>query len=151
MIASRFRPEAQYGCVRCQTRHFSCHPLFQAHLWHQSRHGISVMLHEHPRPLAVADQPGPGGPRTADAGMPADDRLVRDLLQLVFHAPEVRSGWKDRLSDWIVDLAGEGRRLTASALVERLSMHHPEVLRRLAVHPLVREGLRELLTRTAAR
>ncbi len=87
--------------------------------------------------------------RTTSRGR--EQRLLRDLLQLLFHTPDIRTVWKDRLSDWIVDLTGGGQGLTASALVQPLARYHPEVLRRLAVHPLVKEGLRELVTRAAAR
>lgn len=30
-----------YGCMRCQKRHYSGEPLFDAHLAHQSKHGFA--------------------------------------------------------------------------------------------------------------
>lgn len=33
-----------YGCVKCQTRHTEGEPLYSAHLFHQSKHGIDMRL-----------------------------------------------------------------------------------------------------------
>ncbi len=33
-----------YGCVKCRTRHFENENLFNGHLIHQSKHGISFDL-----------------------------------------------------------------------------------------------------------
>jgi hypothetical protein len=30
-----------YGCVRCQQRHYTGQPIYQQHILHQSKHGIS--------------------------------------------------------------------------------------------------------------
>ena len=42
-----------YGCVKCQKRHYEDQDIYQEHIWHQSKHGLTWMTMEQRMEIAA--------------------------------------------------------------------------------------------------
>jgi hypothetical protein len=59
------------------------------------------------------------------------ETLAQRMLDLIFKDPTVRRTSKDALADWILDTQSRSRPLEASALIDFLASHQPDLFARL--------------------
>ena len=71
--------------------------------------------------------------------------LTRQLLELIYHDPEVRRTYKDSLTDWILDTQSRTAPLSASSLLEYLAVHQSEVFHRLKSNVRITDEIAQVL------
>jgi len=74
-----------------------------------------------------------------------DNPLAQRLLDIIYHDPDGRRGYKESLTDWILDTQPRTAPLDAAALVQYLAAHQPELLKRLKINVRIKEELARAL------
>ena len=78
-----------------------------------------------------------------------NDLLSQDILDIIFQDPQVRRLHKETLADWILDTQPHTAPLDATALLEYLAAHQPDLLNRLKINVRIKEDLARALESNA--
>jgi hypothetical protein len=76
---------------------------------------------------------------------PVDDPLAQRILDIIFQDPQVRRLYKESLADWILDTQPRSAPLDATALLQYLAAHQPDLLDRLKINMRLKEDLARVL------
>jgi hypothetical protein len=79
---------------------------------------------------------------------PVDEPLAQRILDIIFHDPQVRRLYKESLADWILDTQPRTAPLDATALLQYLAAHQPDLLNRLKINMRLKEELARALEST---
>jgi hypothetical protein len=74
-----------------------------------------------------------------------DEPLAQRILDIIFHDPELRRLHKESLADWILDTQPRTAPLDATALLQYLEAHQPDLLNRLKINVRLKEDLARVL------
>lgn len=74
-----------------------------------------------------------------------DEPLAQRILDIIFHDPELRRLHKESLADWILDTQPRTAPLDATALLQYLAAHQPDLLNRLKINIRLKEDLARVL------
>jgi hypothetical protein len=74
-----------------------------------------------------------------------DEPLAQRILDLIFQDPQVRRLYKESLADWILDTQPRTAPLDATALLQYLAAHQPDLLNRLKINIRLKEDLARAL------
>jgi hypothetical protein len=74
-----------------------------------------------------------------------DEPLAQRILDLIFQDPQLRRLHKESLADWILDTQPRTAPLDATALLQYLGAHQPELLNRLKINVRIKEDLARVL------
>ncbi len=74
-----------------------------------------------------------------------DEPLAQRILDIIFHDPDLRRLHKESLADWILDTQPRTAPLDASALLQYLAAHQPDLLNRLKINIRLKEDLARVL------
>ena len=77
-----------------------------------------------------------------------DEPLAQRILDIIFHDPQVRRLHKESLADWILDTQPRTAPLDATALLQYLAAHQPDLLNRLKINVRLKEDLARALEST---
>jgi len=70
-----------------------------------------------------------------------DEPLAQHILDIIYQDREVRRLHKESLTDWILDTQPRTAPLDASALLQYLAAHQPDLLNRLKINVRIKEDL----------
>jgi hypothetical protein len=79
---------------------------------------------------------------------PVDEPLAQRILDIIFQDPQVRRLYKESLADWILDTQPRTAPLDATALLQYLAAHQPDLLNRLKINMRLKEELARALEST---
>ncbi len=74
-----------------------------------------------------------------------NEALAQQILDLIYHDPEVRRRHKDSLANWILDTQPRTAPVDTAALLEYLSVHQPNLLHRLRINVRIKDELAHAL------
>ncbi|OGB96463.1 MAG: hypothetical protein A2Z31_03455 [candidate division NC10 bacterium RBG_16_65_8] len=77
-----------------------------------------------------------------------DAPLAQRILDIIFQDPELRRLHKESLADWILDTQPRTAPLDATALLQYLAAHQPDLLNRLKINVRLKEDLARVLEST---
>jgi hypothetical protein len=83
--------------------------------------------------------------RGKKGGLFVDEPLAQRILDLIFQDPQLRRLHKESLADWILDTQPRTAPLDATALLQYLGAHQPELLNRLKINVRLKEDLARVL------
>ena len=74
-----------------------------------------------------------------------DEPLAQRILDIIFQDPELRRLHKESLADWILDTQPRTAPLDATALLQYLAGHQPDLLNRLKINMRLKEDMARVL------